>query len=1649
MITPETAEGHHPLAPSIVRIRAEDHSVVGAGFLVAENYVATCSHVVADALGLPAERNDAPSGEVHLDFPFLAGAPARATVVAWEPARAEETGDIAVLALTRPAPDGARPVRLVPAQRTAGKDFEVYGFPEAADEGRWSYGVVRDRLPSGWVQAEDRDGQGYRIQPGYSGAPVWVSDTGVIGMVVGAERNEAARVGFLIAIELIVAACPAPAATEKITSAFGGLLDGLNAVPSTASGGFRLFLREYLGLPDEPVPFGGREESLNALDAWFGNPGTPYGLLVAPAGRGKSALLARWCSDVASDGRAAVAFVPLSIRFRTASEAHLVGLLGARLRHLTGRTGEPPTSPQGWLDEIQATLAEDRPDGQRLLVVLDGLDEATGWSFTDALLLPDTPGRGIKLLVSARELADRDAEGWRRLLNWDWQGRAVDIPLKPLDRAGVAVVMRSLGGATGALADRDAVVDQMVRLSEGDPLIVRLYVEALRDSHARGASLTSETLPDLPPGLKGFFKQWWRDQKQQWGDERSLREPQVQTMYMLLAMALGPVLVDDVLAVAPSDKLPDALAIDDAVEVLQRFVVGDGRELGWVFSHPRLGQYFRELLGGTEIDRWTERFVGYGAAVADALLAGRRSPEQAPAYAVQWYASHLRLAQAPLERFDVLATPQWLEAWEALEGAEDGFLGDLRNAQRRANRVLTDARDQPERAAAISRSIRFALVASSVTSLAGNVPPNLLRALVREQQWTPEHALAYARRTPDEHQRGMAVAALAADLPDALLADALGVVRAIGDDEARISAATAIAPNLPAGMLNQALAVVDTVKNDVAKSALFVALTPHLRGGVLAGALEGAGALPPGPAARAQAALAGRFEGPKRDEVLAVAAANARSVPKAEERAYALASVAQLLPPPQDRPMWEEFLAAVEGISSESSRSWAVESQHDKIPDALIGRILVILQGFSDRIDHDSVLGAFAERLSEDEARQVLNGVKSIVDPGERQSGLAALAPVASPAIVRDALDAACAETAFNSARTVGTLAGRLAELGFAEEALTAVLDAPRGFAQPEALQPLAPELPPELLDRAIEALLEFRSREDSVYRAAALAKFTARLAQTGRGEDAVARARLIEIEHYRLAAIAEIAPYVDGDALDDAISIALPPPGMERDSRVLSALSRRLLELDRPERALDLAEAIEDRDYRVRILDDLALRLPAHLLPRAVIATRLLSDQVDLARAMAELLSDVPEKDRGPLYAAALGAADATTSSAGRASLLKQLIANVPAEWADATIRAARGITDPFYRQQALAGLLPNLVKSGATDTALAVAREARAVEDLIELLAPEHRPALIVEAADQARGSNFELDRAQRLARLSALVDGPTADHLRTEAIEIARSSSGWALTTVLEQLPAEHRVPALVEEAVLAARGIDMPETRASTLVSLMPFVSAEEGIVLASEALDAVEGIPNEYDRAHQLARVAPSLPPALLDGALVLAAGLRDHLWLRTAFRDVLPALAAAGRQEEALDRTLAAPTGRIDGRILAAIAAYLTQPLLSRALAASDDLAPYDRGEALSGLGPRLATLGRPIGALQLIVTIPSRESRATALRAVVPALMEAPAGELARAWGPVLQVLAARNRTELLSDVAALAPVIATLGGAEAARATSAAVADVGVWFP
>ncbi|WP_234344396.1 trypsin-like peptidase domain-containing protein [Streptomyces sp. WM6372] len=171
-------DGRSWLPPAVAQILGPDGQVAGAGFLVAEDILATCAHVVTAA-------GSGPGASVQLVFPHAAGAPRAEGHVLEEAWRAPEAEDVAIVRLSAAPAD----VEALPLGSAAGcRDHHVrsFGFPaQAPPGGHFGFGVAGDLLPAA-------EGRGEHLQltaandltTGFSGGPVLDEVTGlVIGML--------------------------------------------------------------------------------------------------------------------------------------------------------------------------------------------------------------------------------------------------------------------------------------------------------------------------------------------------------------------------------------------------------------------------------------------------------------------------------------------------------------------------------------------------------------------------------------------------------------------------------------------------------------------------------------------------------------------------------------------------------------------------------------------------------------------------------------------------------------------------------------------------------------------------------------------------------------------------------------------------------------------------------------------------------------------------------------------------------------------------------------------------------------------------------------------------------------------------------------------------------------------------------------------------------------------------------------------------------------------------------------------------------------------------------------------------------------------------------------------------------------------------
>ncbi|HEX8702643.1 MAG TPA: hypothetical protein VF815_27665, partial [Myxococcaceae bacterium] len=570
------------------------------------------------------------------------------------------------------------------------------------------------------------------------------------------------------------------------------------------------FLDEYLGTSTKPSAFGGRQREMLLLNEWLTTTASRQALLIEHAGRGKSALLARWCHRVATEGSATVIFVPVSIRFSTAMLLDALRLLGERLRYLDGVSTAHPSDPDEWRAEIDRALRRDR--NSPTVIVFDGLDEAVDWELGKEFMLPPL-GRNVKILVSARPVGARDAEGWRRQVGFE--ANALRLKLPALSEAEVHEALRSIAGAEFA-ADQN-VLSQLHRLSGGDPLLVRLYLDAISDQGGRDTIITREKLHELQPGLEDLFETWFQQEDERWQQKSTAGLRVVmEELLGICATALGPLSQEDLSTVAEGPLRQPAM-LRRALVVAGRFIIGDGNRQGFVFSHPRLRDFwFDKMLAPHDRTKWEQRFLALGRETLLALpepTMGRRVPSE---YVLRFYGAHLQRAKASPERFYDLLSLTWADAWERLDETFSGFLMDVDRAWNIAEREI--GKD----ASHIVPLVKCALLQATIASL-HDMHPKVIERLVERQVWSLERAASRARRMPFARERAKSLGAIARFLPEParrqMYLEAFNHALSL-DIGQRKQVFEALAPHLPESLLVEALALTHVQFGEIVRAQL-------------------------------------------------------------------------------------------------------------------------------------------------------------------------------------------------------------------------------------------------------------------------------------------------------------------------------------------------------------------------------------------------------------------------------------------------------------------------------------------------------------------------------------------------------------------------------------------------------------------------------------------------------------------------------------------------------------------------------------------------------------------------------------------------------------------------------------------------------------
>ncbi|MFZ8843109.1 ATP-binding protein, partial [Thermoflexus sp.] len=393
--------------------------------------------------------------------------------------------------------------------------------------------------------------------------------------------------------------------------------------------------------------FVGRKEAMERLNRFIAANPNGVAIVYAPAGYGKTAFLAHWIRQaeeaggwLPGDGETRVAIVRhffSPTMHLSPSPSHAFAHLLAQLTRLSDQpTPIPDRDDERWA-ALRNFLADLKlPEGVKLVIVLDGLDDAEGE------VEPFIPGKipeGLFVVVSGRW----DGEG--ELPNYlkKWARFTEFIPLRALSEEELREWLRTAGeGELARFAENDDFVRMLREKTDGLPLFVRYLMDDLLQAVKEGRS-PEQVLERTPKGFSEYVKEQFN---QLVGLVR--KEEGIRNLFALLTVAKGALRQDE------AEELTGLSAWDfeDLPHPVTRwFSIGrDEEQRTYAFAHPLLAEEFRRRLG-REAERMEAKLLQWCAG-----WPARPSP-----YILRHYADHLHEKGDPA-LFRLALDPAFAEA---------------------------------------------------------------------------------------------------------------------------------------------------------------------------------------------------------------------------------------------------------------------------------------------------------------------------------------------------------------------------------------------------------------------------------------------------------------------------------------------------------------------------------------------------------------------------------------------------------------------------------------------------------------------------------------------------------------------------------------------------------------------------------------------------------------------------------------------------------------------------------------------------------------------------------------------------------------------------------------------------------------------------
>jgi hypothetical protein len=429
-------------------------------------------------------------------------------------------------------------------------------------------------------------------------------------------------------------------------------------------------------------------------------------------------------------------------------------------------------SPQETLDLVlRRSLANlPNPPEESVLILIDSLDEAVTYGDRENLVtllsgVGDLP-TWLRLIVTTRPDEQRVLSYLKTLKPYFYhldelsQKSLKDVHNYVGERvAGAAIQVRLLSAQTEA----QSLVERITDLSKGN----FLYTKVLLDDIESGGQPLDD-LDALPKSLDESYHRFLRRLRSEW-------ETKYQIIFGILTVTKTTVtnkeLINFIANNPAIERAPSETQLNQALGVVKQFLDvvpnNDGQSTYRLF-HTSLRDYLLDQERNPVF--WCSPKDGHRWIVEYCWQYHPNDWRECDRYGLRYFAAHLVelafLEKRPnqskiyIERLhELLATEvdrhnAWFVAKDNI-GDTSGFLSDVKLAWEQTEKAF-----ERQSMRVIELQCRYALIISSVNSLASSIPSVLLEALVKQKVWSFSKAISYVRQAPDRKHRVESLARL-------------------------------------------------------------------------------------------------------------------------------------------------------------------------------------------------------------------------------------------------------------------------------------------------------------------------------------------------------------------------------------------------------------------------------------------------------------------------------------------------------------------------------------------------------------------------------------------------------------------------------------------------------------------------------------------------------------------------------------------------------------------------------------------------------------------------------------------------------------------------------------------------------------------------